>query len=54
MKIKWLKLFGEIIAIYSDHHMKSTNRLCGQNAELLNVKQVTQKVTGTQKRVKFL
>jgi hypothetical protein len=31
-------LFGEIIAIYSEYHTKPTNTLCGQNAELLNIK----------------
>jgi hypothetical protein len=36
--IDWLTLFKEIIAVYSENHIKPTNRLCGQNAELLNVK----------------
>jgi hypothetical protein len=30
--------FKEIIAIYSENHMKHTNTLCRQNAELFNVK----------------
>jgi hypothetical protein len=28
-------LFKEIIAVYSENHMKSINTQCGQNAELL-------------------
>jgi hypothetical protein len=28
-------LFGEIITVYSEKHMKPINILCGQNAELL-------------------
>jgi hypothetical protein len=28
----------EIIAIYSENHTKSINTLCGQNAEILNIK----------------
>jgi hypothetical protein len=35
--IKWLILFTEIIAVYSDNHMKPPSILCGHNAELLNV-----------------
>jgi hypothetical protein len=31
-------LFREIIAVYSGNLMKPMNLLCGQNAELLNVK----------------
>jgi hypothetical protein len=31
-------LFREIIAVYSENGMKPINTLCGQNAELLNVK----------------
>jgi hypothetical protein len=34
-KISWLTLFKEIIAVYSESHMKPVNTLCGQNAELL-------------------
>jgi hypothetical protein len=30
-------LFREIIAVYSENHMKHTNTLFGQNVELLNV-----------------
>jgi hypothetical protein len=33
-----LILFKEIIAVYSENHMKPINTLCGQNAELLIVK----------------
>jgi hypothetical protein len=36
--INWLILFRDIIAFYSENHTKSINTLCGQNAELLNVK----------------
>jgi hypothetical protein len=31
-------LFKEIIAVYHENHTKPINTLCGQNAELLNVK----------------
>ena len=31
-------LYREIIAVCSQIHTKHTNTLCGQNAELLNVK----------------
>jgi hypothetical protein len=31
-------LYSEIIAVYSQIHIKHTNTLCGQNVELLNVK----------------
>jgi hypothetical protein len=31
-------LFREIIAVYSENHMKPINTLCGKNAELLTVK----------------
>jgi hypothetical protein len=37
-KISWLMLFKEIIAVYSEKHMKPINKICGQNAELLIVK----------------
>jgi hypothetical protein len=30
-------LLKEIIPVYSEHHMKSINMLCGQNEELLIV-----------------
>jgi hypothetical protein len=36
--INWLTLFWEIIAVLCKNHMKPTNTLSGQNAELLNVK----------------
>jgi len=31
-------LYREIIAVYSQIHIKHINTLCGQNVELLNVK----------------
>jgi hypothetical protein len=31
-------LFKGIITVYSENHMKPMNTLCGQKAELLNVK----------------
>jgi hypothetical protein len=31
-------LFREIIAAYSENYTKPINKLCGQNAELMNVK----------------
>jgi hypothetical protein len=31
-------LYREIIAVYSQIHIKYINTMCGQNAELLNVK----------------
>jgi hypothetical protein len=36
--INRLTLFMETIAVYSESHMKPTNVLCGQEAEILNVK----------------
>jgi hypothetical protein len=38
-------LYGEIIAVCSEIHTKHTNTLCGQNAELLNVKLAVRIVT---------
>ena len=38
-------LYREIIAVCSHIHTKHTNTLCGQNAELLNVKLVVHIVT---------
>jgi hypothetical protein len=32
-------MFREIITVYSDNHTKNINSLCGQNAELLIVKE---------------
>jgi hypothetical protein len=32
-KINWLTLFKEIIAVYSENHMKYISSLCEQNAE---------------------
>jgi hypothetical protein len=40
-KINWLTLFKEIIAVYSENHMKSTNTLCWQNAEWLRFQVLT-------------
>jgi hypothetical protein len=37
-KIKWLTLFKEIIAVYSENNKKPKNTLCHQNADLLIVK----------------
>jgi hypothetical protein len=37
-KISWLMLFKEIIAVYSENHVKPINTLCEQNSELLIVK----------------
>jgi hypothetical protein len=31
-------LFGEIIDVHSENHMKSINTFCGQDEELVNVK----------------
>ena len=38
-------LYREIIAVCSQIHTKHTNTLCGQNAELLNVKLAVLTVT---------
>jgi len=38
-------LYREIIAVCSQIHAKHINTLCGQNAELLNVKLVVHIVT---------
>jgi hypothetical protein len=38
-------LFREIIAVYSENHMKPISTLCGQSAEVLNVKLVVHIVT---------
>jgi len=38
-------LYREVIAVCSEIHTKRTNRLCGQNVELLNVKLVVNIVT---------
>jgi hypothetical protein len=37
-KINRLTLFKEIIAVYSEYHMKHINTFCGQNAEFLIIK----------------
>jgi hypothetical protein len=44
-KISWLMLFKEIIALCSENYTKHINTLCGQNEELLIVKQVVHIVT---------
>jgi hypothetical protein len=33
-----LMLFGETAAVYCENHMEHINTLCGQNADLLNIK----------------
>ena len=38
-------LYSEIIAVCSQIHTKHINTLCGQNAELLNIKLVVRIVT---------
>jgi protein involved in temperature-dependent protein secretion len=38
-KINWLTLFKEIIAVYSEHHMKAVNTLREQNEQLCLLKQ---------------
>jgi len=38
-------LYREVIAVCSEIHTKHTNRLCGQNVDLLNVKLVVNIVT---------
>jgi len=38
-------LYREIIAVCSEIHTKDTNTLCGQNAELFNVKLAVNIVT---------
>lgn len=38
---RWLSLFTKVIAVYSENDMEcflKTPTLCGQNAELLNVR----------------
>jgi hypothetical protein len=34
-----LMLFREIIAVYCENHTEHINTLCGQNIEILNVKE---------------
>jgi hypothetical protein len=31
-------LFGETVAVYCENHMEHPDTLCGQNAQILNVK----------------
>jgi len=47
-------LYREIIVVCSEIHTKHINTLCGQNAELLNVKLVVRIVTTGFQRVKYL
>jgi lipoate-protein ligase B len=37
-EVTQLIYFREIIAVYSENHMKLINTLCGKHAELLDVK----------------
>jgi hypothetical protein len=41
----WLMLYGEIIAVCSQIHIKHINTLCGQSVELLSVKLAVHIVT---------
>jgi hypothetical protein len=34
-KTNRLRLYGETVAVYCEHHMKHINTLCGQNKEFL-------------------
>jgi len=45
MQTSQLTLYREIIAVSSEIHTKHINTLCGQNVELLNVKQAVHIVT---------
>jgi len=47
-------LYREIIAVCSQIHTKHINTLCGQNAELSNVKLVVHILTTGLQRVKSL
>jgi len=47
-------LYREIMAVCSEIHTKHINILCGQNAELLNVKLAVYIVTTGLQRVKSL
>jgi len=47
-------LYREIIAVFSQIHIKHKNTLCGQNVELLNVKLVVHIVITGLYRVKYL
>jgi hypothetical protein len=38
-------LFRETVAVYCENHKEHTNTLCGQNAELLMLKEVVHMVT---------
>ena len=45
IKTNKLKLYREIIAVFSEIHSKHINTLCGQNVGLLNVKLAVHIVT---------
>jgi hypothetical protein len=47
-------LYREIIGVCSQIHTKHINTLCGQNVELLNVKQAVHKVCFNLQNVKVL
>ena len=47
-------LYREIMAVCSQIQTKHINTLCGQNVELLNVKQAAHMVTTGLQRVKYL
>ena len=47
-------VYREIMAVCSQIHTKHTNKLCGQNVELLNVELAVQIVTTELHRVKSL
>jgi hypothetical protein len=39
-KMNWLMQYRETVAVHSGIHTKSMNMVCGEIAELLNIKQV--------------
>jgi len=47
-------VYREIMAVCSQIHTKHTNKLCGQNVELLNVELAVHIVTTELQRVKSL
>jgi len=54
IKTSQLMLYMEIMAACSEIHTKHINTVCGQNVELLNVKQAVHIVTTGLQRVKSL
>ena len=54
IKTRQLMLYRKIMAVCSEIHTTHINTLCGQNAELLNVKLVVHIVTTGLQRVKSL